>query len=94
MTTIQSSLTIDSSNLLSIRPYRKLYALQEEQQLDELEWVNIIEKFNSHTSSLLIMAKKNNPLDDTSQQKWSIVINYRLLNKNLKYPHYRLPIIN
>ena len=95
-TAIQPNLTVDTSNLPSIRPYRIPHALQTElkKQLDELELANIIEKSNSHISFPLIMVKKKNPSGDPTQQQWRLVIDYRHLNKNLKYPRYRLPVIN
>ena len=93
---LQPNLQVDMQELPSNRPYRVPFALQEElrKQLAELEDANIIEKSNSHVSFPLLMIKKKNPSNDPKQQRWRLVVDYRNLNKHLKYPRYKLPIIN
>lgn len=86
---------VDMTKLPSRRPFRFPQALQEEinQQLHEMEQANIIERSNSHVSSPLLIVKKKNPSGDPRKQKYRLVVDYRELNANLKYPRYKLPII-
>ena len=93
---IKPNLAVELSELPSSRPYTVPQALMSElkRQLDELEQANIIEKSNSHISFPLIMIKKKNPSGDPTKQKWRLVTDYRKLNAHLKYPRYKLPIIN
>lgn len=92
---ITPNLQVDINKLPSLRPFRFPQALQEEinQQLKELEAANIIERSSSHVSSPLLIIKKKNPSGDPNKQKHRIVIDYREVNANLKYPRYKLPII-
>lgn len=92
---IQPNLQVDADKLPSIKPYRVPEALQHEvnRQLEELEAANIIERSNSHISSPLILIKKKNPTGDPQKQKYRLVVDYRKLNAHVKYPRYRLPII-
>ena len=93
---ITPNLLVDYSKLPSNRPYRIPHALLSElkQQLKELEDANIIEKSNSHVSCPLLMIKKKNTSNDPNSQKWRLVVDFRALNSQLKYPRYRLPLTN
>lgn len=92
---IQPNLQVNLNDLPSIRPYPVPYALQDElrRQLTELQQANIIEPSNCHVSFPLILIKKKNPSGDPAKQTWRLVNDYRLLNRHLKYPRYKLPII-
>lgn len=92
---IQPTLEVDATKLPSIKPYRLPEALQKEanRQLEELEQANIIERSNSYISSPLLLVKKKNITGDPKDQKYRLVVNYRELNTHIKYPRYRLPII-
>lgn len=92
---ITTNLQVDINELPSVRPLRFPQALEEEitRQLIELEEANIIERSNSHASAPLLIIKKKNLSGDPLKQKYRLVVDYRELNAKLKYPRYKLPII-
>lgn len=87
---------VDLSNLPSTRPYHVPHALEPElrKQLNELIAANLIEPSDSHISFPLLMLKKRNETGDPKQQKYRLVVDYRRLNDNLRYPRHKLPLIN
>lgn len=92
---IQPNLQVDTNNLPSVRPYPIPEALHGEvrKQLTELQNANIIERSNSHVSFPLLLVKKKNPSGNPLNQKYRLVVDYRRLNKHLKYTRYRLPVV-
>lgn len=92
---IQPTFEVDATKLPSIKPYRFPEALENEvnRQLEELEQANIIERSNSYISSPLLLVKKKNITGDPKDQKYRLVVNYSELNTQIKYPRYRLPIV-
>lgn len=93
---VKPKLQVDFDQLPSSRPYKiaKILEIELKRQLEEMLDANIIEKSDSHVSFPLIMVKKKNPTSDPNKQKWRLVVDYRRLNKHLKYPRHKLPLIN
>lgn len=93
---VKPNLQVDFEQLPSSRPYKLAQILQLEmkKQLEEMLEANIIEKSDSHVSFPLLIVKKKNPTSDPNKQKYRVVTDFRDLNKHLKYPRYKLPLIN
>lgn len=92
---VKPKLQVDFSELPSSRPYRfaQIVELELKKQLEEMLEANIIEKSDSYVSFPVLIVKKKNLTSDLSKQKYRIVVDYRSLNKHLKYPRYKLPLV-
>lgn len=86
---------VNTDNLPSMRAYKVPEKLKPElrRQLNELKETGLIEESNSHISFPLILVKKKNPTGDPLKQSYRICTDFRLLNKNISYQKYSLPIV-
>lgn len=76
-----------------IKPYRLPFSQKDQihTEINKLLKAGIIEETKSEWSSpLLIVPKK---VDENGNKKWRVVIDYRLLNKNIKDDKFPLPSI-
>ena len=76
-----------------VKPYRLPHAQKQEihRQIDDMLQQGIIEEAKSEWSSpLLIVPKK---ADKMGEKKWRVVVDYRLLNRQLEDDKFPLPSI-
>lgn len=84
----------DSASAAYVKPYRLPQAQKQEihKQIESMLENGIIEETRSEYSApLLIVPKKK---DQNGNQKWRVVIDYRLLNKQIKDDKFPLPCIS
>lgn len=84
----------DGATPVYVKPYRLPHAQKDEihRQVDKMLKDGIIEEARSEYSSpLLIVPKK---VDAKGNKKWRVVIDYRLLNKQLKCDRFPLPSVS
>lgn len=83
----------DNANPVYVKPYRLPHSQKTEinNQINKMLKQGIIEETRSNWSSpLLIVPKKN---DSNGNKQWRIVVDYRLLNKNIEDDRFPLPNI-